>query len=106
MLHGKGTGMAEGLVPDSVGRPQRAAGVACCRLYVEIPEGRSLKHLAVRHAVVAATAGQTQSWHSRLLEESVGEREVCLLEHRLDRCRQILVPLLDRIRRTSGRSEG
>ena len=83
------------LVVGGQRRPERAAGITGRRLHPDVAEAAVAQHLAVGHAVERYAAGETQVFHAGLGGEAAGEAQHGLLEHRLDRCREVHVLLLE-----------
>ena len=79
------------------GRADRAAGVACRRRQIHLLEWRPPINLAVRHRVHRAAAGEREIIARVFLCRALEQRQERLLVGRLDRARDILVLLLQRI---------
>ena len=93
VLHDERPWMAEHLVPYVVGGAEGGTVVAGCGLNVELLKGCVGAHLAVRHAVHGATAGETQPRVLRPLPKPVKNVKCAFLVHGLERAREIFVAL-------------
>ena len=76
---------------------QRAAGIPRGGLHVDLAEGRHQRDLAVGHRVVAAAPGDRDAVEVVSLVQGIEQMEEGLLVHRLQRAREVLVPLLQRL---------
>ena len=93
-------------MPDGIRSPNCSACITRSRLHVDSPEVAQAAHLAIGDRIHRAATRKGQIGQAGALLQRADEIEECLLIHRLDRARQVAVPVLERIRGlTSGTQE-
>jgi hypothetical protein len=93
-------------MPDGIRSPNCSTCITRSRLHVHFPEVAEAAHLAIGDRIHRASTRKGQIGQAGALLQRADEIEECLLIHRLDRARQVAVPVLERIRGlTSGTQE-